>query len=238
MEAENSKIYSAIAGVIADIGHVGKDNVNVQQHYKFRSIDDVYNALHPALAKNKLFIVPDILEREVNTVVTKNNTKMFHVICRIRFTFYAEDGSHVSSTIVGEAMDTADKATNKAMAIAYKYACFQVFCIPTEEMLDPDAVTPEEQAANPKKTQAKPAAARPQSSAPAQQPQPEPQPEPKVDANMIATMRSELERIGRDETLLTNLFKVETLADMTVQQFKKAMKKFEISPSKGEQNNE
>lgn len=36
-------------------------------------------------------------------------------------------------------MDSGDKATNKAMAIAFKYACFQIFCIPTEEMKDPDA---------------------------------------------------------------------------------------------------
>ena len=38
---------------------------------------------------------------------------------------------------------------NKAMSVAYKYACFQVFCIPTEEMHDPDAecheVAPEQQ---------------------------------------------------------------------------------------------
>ena len=44
---------------------------------------------------------------------------------------------------VGEGMDSGDKATNKAMAIAFKYACFQVFCIPTEEMKDPDEETPD-----------------------------------------------------------------------------------------------
>lgn len=219
----NPKIYSAIAGVIADIGHVAKDKTNIQQHYKFRSVDDVYNALHPALAKNKLFIVPDILEREVNTITTKNNTKMFHVICRIRFTFYAEDGSHVSSVIVGEAMDTADKATNKAMAIAYKYACFQVFCIPTEEMLDPDAVTPEEQLAETRKAPARPKAAKTK---------PLPEEDPKVTNDMIAVMRKELDRIGRDESLLTNLFKVSALSDMTVKQFDSAMRKFKISPDK------
>src|SRR5699024_11672405 len=52
------------------------------------------------------------------------------------------DGSSVESIIIGESMDMGDKATNKAMAAAYKYACFQVFCIPTEEMQDPDAETP------------------------------------------------------------------------------------------------
>ena len=41
-------------------------------------------------------------------------------------------------------MDSGDKATNKAMAIAMKYALFQVFCIPTDEMKDPDAETPDE----------------------------------------------------------------------------------------------
>ena len=32
-------IYRAIAGVIADVGSVGKDKINKQQGFKFRSID-------------------------------------------------------------------------------------------------------------------------------------------------------------------------------------------------------
>jgi hypothetical protein len=38
-------------------------------------------------------------------------------------------------------MDSADKATNKAMSAAYKYACLQTFCIPTEGDNDADATT-------------------------------------------------------------------------------------------------
>ena len=62
---------------------------------------------------------------------------------KVRYTFYAEDGTSVSAVVIGEGMDSGDKASNKAMAIAMKYAFFQVFCIPTEEMKDPDAETPE-----------------------------------------------------------------------------------------------
>lgn len=157
-EAEKEKypmIYRSIAGVIADVGAVGKDKMNKQQGFKFRSIDDVYNALHPALAKNKVVIVPDILEREVEKLQTAKGTLMHHVTCTIKFTFYAEDGSSIGSTLVGEALDTGDKATNKAMAIAYKYACFQVFCIPTSDMADPDAETVNglQTAGNPPQTQ-------------------------------------------------------------------------------------
>jgi hypothetical protein len=60
-------------------------------------------------------------------------------VCKIKYTFYAEDGTKVSAVVVGEAFDSGDKATNKAMSIAFKYACYQVFCIPTEDMKDPDS---------------------------------------------------------------------------------------------------
>ena len=121
-------IYKALAGVIADVGSVAKDKVNRQQGFKFRSIDDVYNALHPALAKNKVVIIPRVLERKCEVVgKTKNGTDMIKVICKVKFGFYAEDGSNEEAIIYGEGIDTGDKATNKAMAIAYKYACFQVY---------------------------------------------------------------------------------------------------------------
>ena len=142
---ENPKIYAAIAGVIADCGIVGKDKMNKQQGFKYRSVDDVFNALHPALAKNKVVIIPTVVERQCEEVgKTKNGTAILKVICKVKYDICAEDGSRVTSIIYGEGMDMGDKATNKAMAIAYKYLCFQVFCIPTEEMSDPDGESLEE----------------------------------------------------------------------------------------------
>jgi len=97
-----------------------------------------------------LFIVPEILDQQREERKSANNTTLIYSIVTVKFTMYAPDGSSVSGTVVGEGMDSGDKATNKAMSIAMKYFCFQVFCIPTEEMKDPDAevheVTPERQA--------------------------------------------------------------------------------------------
>ena len=137
-------IYKAISGVIADIGAVGKDGMNTQQKYRFRSIDDVYKVLNPALAKNKVFIVPEILEERREARNMKSGAECTFVICKIKYTFYAEDGSFIEAIVIGEGMDYGDKATNKAMAIGYKYVCFQVFCIPTEDLTDdPDKESPE-----------------------------------------------------------------------------------------------
>ena len=129
-------IYKAICNVMNDVSAVEKNRVNKTQGFKFRGIDDVMNALHPLMAKHHIFVVPEILNQDREERKTLKGGLLIYSICKIRYTFFAEDGSSVAATVIGEGMDSGDKATNKAMAIAFKYACFQVFCIPTEEMVD------------------------------------------------------------------------------------------------------
>ena len=139
--AKKMSIYEAISRCMEEIGAVGKDAVNKQQGFKYRGIDAVMNAINPALVKNHVFIVPEVLDQQRQERTTNKGAVLIYSICRIKYTFYAEDGSFIEAVTVGEGMDSGDKATNKAMAIAFKYACFQVFCIPTEEMKDPDEET-------------------------------------------------------------------------------------------------
>ena len=135
-------VYQLIAAVSAELARegIGKNRKNEQQHYKFRGIDDVYNALAPILAKHGLVVLPRILARECVERTTAKGGVIFYVTVEAEFDFVsAHDGSkHVARTY-GEAMDSADKATNKAMSAAYKYAAFQTFCIPTEGDNDADA---------------------------------------------------------------------------------------------------
>lgn len=137
-------IYAAIHGVMKDVGVIGKDSKNEQQGFMYRGIEAVMNALQPAMIKNDMFVAPDLLEQKREERVTAKGASLIHSILKVRYDFIAvKDGSRVSATVAGEGMDTADKATNKAMSAAFKYACSQVFCIPTEEMKDPDADTPD-----------------------------------------------------------------------------------------------
>jgi len=134
-----ANIYKAINEVMKEIGVVGKNQRNEQQKFMYRGVDAVMNAINPALINHNVFIVPEVLEQTREERTTRNGGALIYSVCKIKFTFYAEDGSSVTAVTIGEGMDSGDKATNKAMAIAFKYACFQVFCIPTEEMTDPDA---------------------------------------------------------------------------------------------------
>lgn len=139
------QIYGLIGQAMKKVGAIGKDSVNEQQKYKFRGIDAVYNALNPVMSELGLFICPEILDHrreERKSVKTYNNqqteTVLKYSILTIKYTIYAPDGSNISCTVIGEGMDSGDKASNKAMSVALKYAMFQLLMIPTEEMIDSD----------------------------------------------------------------------------------------------------
>ena len=139
------KVYKAINAVQSELAKTGitKDRKNTQgSGYMFRGIDDVYNAIAPLLATHGLCILPRMISRELVERQSKAGGALFYVTVEAEFDFVAaEDGSKHTVRTFGEAMDSGDKATNKAMSAAYKYAAFQAFAIPTEGDNDADSHT-------------------------------------------------------------------------------------------------
>lgn len=218
---ENLGIYKAIAGVIADIGTVGKNGTNKQQGFKYRTVDDVYSALNPALAKNKMFILPEVLEMQKEIKTSKAGGTLSWVTLKMKYTLFAEDGSFVTTVLQGEAFDTGDKAINKAMAITYKYLCFQIFCIPVEDMSDPDKDKHElgkEQKQEHKQ---------------------QPKPQNKITEDMERAVYAELERTGIQEEAILKALKgknYKQIKEMDIQDFNYVMKRLENTPAKQGEN--
>jgi hypothetical protein len=136
---QKQTVYQLIAAVSAEISKTGiaKTRANADQKYKFRGIDEVLNTLSPILSKHGLIVLPRMVHRDVSERASRSGGTIFSVVVDAEFDFVsAADGSkHVVRTF-GEAMDSADKATNKAMSAAYKYAAFLTFCIPIEGMAE------------------------------------------------------------------------------------------------------
>jgi hypothetical protein len=142
-------VYQKIATVQAELAKVGisksRKNQTPGAQYNFRGIDEVYNTLAPLMADNGLCILPRIVEHSLTERgKTRNGNAIYSAIVTAEFDFVsADDGTiHVVRTM-GEAMDSSDKATNKAMSAAYKYAALMTFAIPTEGDNDADAHTHE-----------------------------------------------------------------------------------------------
>ena len=136
------KVFKAIESVMADLSKIGigKGKTNQQQGFKYRGVDDVMNELSALLPKHGLLILPRVTKYSSVERVSAKGNPLFYTILEVEYDFVcSEDGSiKVVGPMIGEAMDSADKSANKAMAIAYKYVCFQAFCIPTEAVKDPD----------------------------------------------------------------------------------------------------
>lgn len=202
--AEKKNIFETINAVMEEIGAVGKNSRNEKQKYMYRGVDDVMNALNPAFTKHKLFMVPEVVSQKREERQTANEKNLIYSVLSVKYTFYAEDGSSIYTIVPGEGMDSGDKASNKAMSAAFKYACFQTFCIPTEEMQDPDAETP---------PPSKPA-------------------KPTLEAKYVNTLFAELQRTGIGLKGILQTYKVTDVHDLAFEDWKKAMEILKGKPDK------
>jgi hypothetical protein len=143
----SNDVFKKMVEVMREVGVVGKNQKNQAQGFKFRGIDDMVNALHPALTKHGVFMAPRCVkeEHEIKEVVRGSGKVGYdkHVTIHMEYDFFAEDGSKVTiGPIPAEGLDSGDKATNKALSAALKYALIQTFSIPTEDMAEGDLETP------------------------------------------------------------------------------------------------
>ena len=159
-------IFQAMTSIVKDLGPIAKSKRNEEQNYQFRGIDAAMDALNPLLAKYGVF--PTILEiepRVFEAVTSRSGAKGFHLINKYTFAFYAQDGTHVTTKMEGEAIDYGDKAVTKAQSVAYREALYKTFCAPFTASLDIEddshSLKPEDETKkDPPKVQNPPAAAK------------------------------------------------------------------------------
>lgn len=129
-----------LVGIKAEVGAVGKGERNAQQGFNFRGIDAVINAVAPALINHGVSIIPKVATYEFGTVeVGAKRTPMGHARVVVEYTLIGPEGDSLMGSAPGEAMDSGDKATAKAMSVALRTFLLQALSLPTTEP-DPDAV--------------------------------------------------------------------------------------------------
>lgn len=142
-------ILKAILAVMAEVGVVGKDGWNQQQKFNFRGIDTVLDRVGPLFHKHGVIPIPIIEQHAYRDVeVGTKRTQMREATVQVRYRFCAVDGSYIDAVVPGEALDSGDKGTTKAMSVAFRTAMIQTLAIPTGEQ-DADATSYERSTAAP-----------------------------------------------------------------------------------------
>ena len=146
-------IHEAILEVMQEVGYVQKTGkMSGGARYTYASEADLINALRPAMTKAQIIAYPaEVTNVEIQQYSTSGGTVMQDRVATIRWFFvHAPSETSISVEVVGEGSDSGDKASNKAMTAAMKYALRQTFLIETGD--DPDSERPEYERASPKES--------------------------------------------------------------------------------------
>lgn len=142
-------IQAALSSVMDDVRKVAKTDQNKSQGFNFRGIDAVVNAVGPALRTHNVVVMPHVEDFKYDIVTSSNGKSMGHVTVKVRYRFTGPAGDFLDSVVMGESMDVGDKATPKAMSVAFRTALLQALALPTHDT-DPDAETYERGTPEPK----------------------------------------------------------------------------------------
>lgn len=133
MNEELPSIFELMSKIMRDVTSVGKSDTNSHFGFSFRGIDTILKAVAPALRDHGVVVIPDTRDQKSEVV-----GKQLRVTVTVAYTFYGPRGDSLTAVVPGEAMDAQDKASSKAMSVAYRTALIQALAIPTGER-DPHA---------------------------------------------------------------------------------------------------
>ena len=138
-DAEQVPVHIAWARVMADVQSISKRDRrdDTGGHYNFRGVDRVINAVGPAVRRHGVLVLPTkILSAEYRDTRTSNNKPMRECVVTVQWTVTGPRGDSLPPLeSIGEATDTQDKATAKAVSVAQRVLFLAALQIPTE---DPD----------------------------------------------------------------------------------------------------
>lgn len=138
MSTEHKTIFEAISAIYGSINGYVQKTKSDGLRYSFASEADLIAKLRPAMVEHGVSIsVREYRDVERTVVTTAKGSSMNVCLLKaiVRFT-HASSGTFIDVEALGEGADSGDKAGNKAMTCAYKYALRQTFCIETGD--DPD----------------------------------------------------------------------------------------------------
>jgi hypothetical protein len=127
-----------VVEIMKEVQGLAKKDKNTSQGFNFRGIDAVMNVVGPALRKHGGFIVPSVSDVSTSVATTKSGGSLNISRLKVSYSVFGSEGEPITGTVAAEAMDSGDKATAKAMSVAYRTFLLQLLCLPTDEP-DPDS---------------------------------------------------------------------------------------------------
>jgi hypothetical protein len=135
-------VHVAWTRVMRDVRGIGKGSrleMPGLKPFNYRGVDEVFNAAGPALRRHGVTILPVRVDAVYRDTRTSKGNAMRECTCTVDYLIVGPDGGTLpTGQSRGEAVDTMDKGTTKAMSVAYRNFLLQALCVPTN-LPDPEA---------------------------------------------------------------------------------------------------
>lgn len=135
-----TSLFEKLLAVRKSVTVVKKDATNQHQRFDYVSSAGVLMAIRTAMDHEGVLLVPSIVNREIDSVATKDGAHRFVIHLDMKYTWYncedPKDKLDVPAYTFG--VDTDSKAVGKALTYSEKYFLMRFFNIPSDNM-DPDA---------------------------------------------------------------------------------------------------
>lgn len=133
-------VHIAWLRVRTEIGHVGKtdefkEGNSTRVKYNFRGIDRVLNAFGPASLRHGVSVLPVKVDASYRDTKSSGGSAMRECTVLVTYRIYGPKGDFIEIQSAGEALDSFDKGTPKALSTALRSLLLLGGLLPTS---DPD----------------------------------------------------------------------------------------------------
>lgn len=123
-------IHAVLAQVAFDLGPIAKSDMNTQQGFAYRGIETILAKAGPLMSAHGIVWLPRVVDKTVETILVGKYEKPWRLVSlTVEYEIVGPAGDSLRVVTIGEGFDPGDKAGNKAMTGAYKYALLQVLGI-------------------------------------------------------------------------------------------------------------
>jgi hypothetical protein len=134
---ERVPVHVAWSRVMATVGAVGKDQGGTSGiNYKFRGVDMALNVFGPACRLHGVLVLPVNVAASYRDAKTSTGKATRECTVLVTYRIVGPAGDHLDVMAAGESLDSGDKGSAKAQAVALRTLLFHAGLVPVE---DPDS---------------------------------------------------------------------------------------------------
>lgn len=139
---EQVPVHVAWSRVMGTVRPVAKNETGTSINYTYRGVDTALNVFGPACRLHGVLVLPVKVEASYRDTLTSQKKPTRECTVVVTYRIYGPAGDYIEVQAAGESLDSGDKGSAKAQAVALRTLLYHGGLVPTGDQ-DPDSANVE-----------------------------------------------------------------------------------------------